>query len=181
MPVILQSSQRFSTNRQFSQSSLPTPQISHGCHVTPKLSWHWFTWISPPCKILHSQSVEQAVRTISTSGKKKKKKICKSSKIVISRLSNAETSLKSSGRKKKKKRKWNPVTRIIWQDDSSLVKGIGTAVFSGFPAEYYCLCFISVVVVLSHFEPSNCQSWAPFSLQRRSYHSVSKQQSTLNN
>lgn len=114
-------------------------------------------------------------------GKKKKKKICKSSKIVISRLSNAETSLKSSGRKKKKKRKWNPVTRIIWQDDSSLVKGIGTAVFSGFPAEYYCRCFISVVVVLSHFEPSNCQSWAPFSLQRRSYHSVSKQQSTLNN
>lgn len=55
--------------------------------------------------------------------------------------------------------KLNPVTRIIWQDDSSLVKGIGTAVLAGPPPpECYCLCFISVIVVLSHFEPSNCQS-----------------------
>lgn len=29
--------------------------------------------------------------------------------------------------------KLNPVTRIIWQDDSSLVKGIGTAVLAGPP------------------------------------------------
>lgn len=32
-----------------------------------------------------------------------------------------------------KKGKRNPVTRIIWRDDSSLVKGIGTAVLAGSP------------------------------------------------
>lgn len=90
----------------------------------PKLNWHCIsTWISLLHSTLHSPSVEQAVSHLS-------------SKIVISRLLDAETTLAKQqwkGKEKKKEGKLNPVTRIIWQDDSSLVKGIGTAVLAGSP------------------------------------------------
>lgn len=108
------------------------PRSLHDCHATPKLNWHCI-----PCenlsytKILHSPSVEKAVRAISTSKKKKKKKRFLQEFKDCNKL--AFKYRKKSVKRWGKKRKWNPVTRIIWRDDSSLVKGIGTAVLAGSP------------------------------------------------
>lgn len=74
---------------------------------------------------------------------------------------------KSSGRGEINKNKNKSANKASdthhWAKWQLLSKGNWRCCFSGFPAEYRRRCFISAVVVFSHFEPSNCQSWAPFS------------------
>lgn len=123
--VKIQSSGHFSVDKYVLQGSLQPRLFMTAMQLQ---SWTDTVFhISLLHKILHSPSVEHAVRAIPTSEERFLKEFKDCNKYAF------KCKKKSVKRWGEKKGKWNPVTCIIWLDDSSLVKGIGTAVLAGSP------------------------------------------------
>ncbi len=115
----------FRVDKYVLQSSSLTSQC---CHVMPKLNWHAEFHMN----ISHTQNptfLKCGASCQSPPARKKKVFLQEFKDYNKKAFKYRNNSVKRQG----KKGKWNPVTRIIWWDDSSLVKGIGTAVLAGSP------------------------------------------------